>query len=134
MIIHSIIFTLPACYLASIDPADLLTCFSSPTSFSRLPFPCTLQCSSQSVGRTKLLFVDFITFLLSSRRCSVFYSFKCMFSFLRHISLLKLLFGHLHISWGFTYLCTIHETHKCFPSNPLSNKKVLRRGNITQTH
>ena len=134
MIIHSLIFTLPTRYLATIDSADLLTCFSSPTSFSRLPFPCTLQYSSRSVGRIKLSFVDFITFLLSSCRCSVFYSFKCMFSFLRHIVLLKLLFGHLHISWGFNYLSTIHETHKCFPSYRLSNKKVLKRGNITQTH
>ena len=134
MIIHSLIFTLPTCYFATIDSADLLTCFSSPTSFSRLPFSCTFQYSSRSVGRIKLSFVDFITFLLSSCRCSVFYSFKCMFSFLRHIVLLKLLFGHLHISWGFSYLSTVHETHKCFPSYRLSNKKVLKRGNITQTH
>ena len=134
MIIHSIIFTLPTRYLATIDCAGLLTCFSSPTFFSRLLFPCTLQCSSWFVGRIKLSFVDFITFLLSSCRCSVFYSFKCMFAFLRHMDLLKLLFGHLYISWGFNYLSTIHETHKCFPSYPLSNKKVLKRGNITQTH
>ena len=134
IIIHSIIFTLPTRYLATIDSADLLTCFSSPTSFSRLPLLCTLQYSSGSVGRIKLLFVDFITFLLSSCRCSVFYSFKYMFSFLRHIDLLKLLFGHLHISWGLNYLSTIHETHKCFLSCPLSNKKVLRRGNITLSH
>ena len=134
MIIHSIIFTLPTRYLATIDSTDLLTCFSSPTFFSRLPFPFILQCSSRSVGRIKLSFVDFITFLLSSCRCSVFYSFKCMFTFLRHIGLLKLLLGHLYVSWGLNYLSTIHETHKCFPSYPLSNKKVLKRGNITQTH
>ena len=133
MIIHSIIFTLPTCCPATIDSADLLTYFSSPTSFSHLPFLCTLQCSSRSVGRIKLAFVDFITFLLSSCRCSVFYSFKRMFSFLRHIGLLKLLFGHLHISWGLNYMSTIHETHKCFPSYPLSNKKVLKRDNIIQT-
>ena len=124
MIIHSIIFTLPTRYLATIDSADLLTRFSSPTSFSRLSFPCTLQYSSRCVGRIKLSFVDFITCLLSSCRCSVFYSFKCMFSFLRHIGLLKLLFGHLHISWGLNYLSTMHETHKCFPSYPL---KVTKR-------
>ena len=135
MIIHSIIFTLPTRYLVTIDSADLLTCFSSPTSFFCLPFPCTLQCSFRPAGRIKLSFVDFITCLLSSCWCSVFYSFKCMFSFLQHIDLLKLLFGHLHISWGFNYLSTIHGTHKYFPSYPLSsNKKVLKRDNITQTH
>ena len=133
-IIHSLIFTLPTRYLATIDAADLLTCFSSHTSLSRLLFPCTLQYSSRSVGRIKLPSVNFITFLLSSCRCSVFYSFKCTFPFLRHLGLLKLLFGHLHIGWGFIYLSTIHETHKCFQSYPLSNKKVLKRGNITQTH
>ena len=65
-IIHSLIFTLPSCYLATIDAADLLTCFSSPTSLPHLLFPCTLQYSSRSVRRIKLSSVNFITFLLSS--------------------------------------------------------------------
>ena len=102
----------------------LVNTFFLSISFSRLPFPCTLQCSSRCVGRIKLSFVDFITVLLSSYWCSLFYSFKCIFSFLRHIGLLKLLFGHLDISWGLNYLSTIHETHIYFLSYPPSNKRV----------
>ena len=107
----SYFFTLPIRDLVTIDSDDLLTCFSSRTSFPRLLFPCTFPCSSWSVRRIRLSFVNFITFLLSSDWCTVnvFYSLTCMFAFLQQIGFLKSPFLTSSYQLGLKLFAMIHE-------------------------
>ena len=128
-------FTLPTHDLVTIDSDDLLTCFSSRTSFSRLPFPCTLPYSSWSVRRIRLSFVNFITFLLSSYWCtvSVFYSLTCMFAFLQLLTFLKSPFLTSSYQLGLKLFAMIHQNvTNVFPHIHSITKRLWRE--ITEQH